>query len=73
MSRKEYKVEVISEGALGTILAGASMLPVAKMEETLNEFGREGWDLEFMVIENRRMAFFWNRESAVITFSRSLS
>jgi len=29
---KEYRVVAVSEGALGTILAGASKLPLKKME-----------------------------------------
>ncbi|MFQ5673943.1 MAG: DUF4177 domain-containing protein [Nitrospinales bacterium] len=72
MSRKEFKVEVIKEGALGTLLLGASKLPVDKMEEILNQYGAEGWDLAFMVIESHRFLLFWTREAAVVTFSRSL-
>ena len=70
--RKEYKVVSVSEGALGTIIAGASKLPLAKMESVMNQYGREGWNMDFMVIEHKRFVLFWERESAVLTFSRQL-
>ena len=73
MTRKEYKVEVVREGAVGTMLLGASKLPVSKMEEVMNRYGTEGWEMEFMVVEQRRLLLFWSRESAVITFSRPLA
>lgn len=70
--RKEYRVESVSEGALGTILAGSSKLPVKRMENVMNEYGAEGWNMEFMVIESKRYLLFWQRESAVLTFSRPI-
>ncbi len=70
--RKEYKVEVVKEGALGTLFLGASKLPLQKMEEVLNRYGREGWSLEFMVIEQHRFLLFWTREAAILTLSRPL-
>lgn len=70
--KKEYKVVAVSEGALGTILAGASKLPLQKMESVMNNYGREGWNMDFMVIEHKRYLLFWERESAVLTFSRQL-
>ena len=68
--KKEYKVEVIKEAALGTIFLGSSKLPVEKMEEVMNKYGNDGWDVTFQVIEKRRLLLFWTREAAVITFSR---
>lgn len=73
MSKKQFKVEVIKEGALGTLFLGASKLPIEKLEETLNDYGREGWDLEFMVIESHRFLLFWTREAAIITLSRAIA
>ncbi len=70
--RKQYKVVTVTEGALGTILLGASVIPEKKVEETLNAHGAEGWDLEFMVVERRRMALFWQRETVIITLSKPL-
>jgi len=70
--RKEYKIITVEEGALGTILFGASKIPIEKMEATLNQHGQEGWGVEFQLIEQKRMALFWKRESVVITLSRDL-
>ncbi len=67
---KEFKVEVITEGALGTLFLGASKLPVKRMEEVMNAYGSQGWDVAFMLVERKRMLLFWEREAAIITFSR---
>jgi hypothetical protein len=72
MARKEYKVITIEEGVLGSIFLGASKLPVRRMEETLNEHGRQGWDVSFMLIEQKRLFLFWTREAAIVTLSRNL-
>jgi hypothetical protein len=72
MGQKQYKVELITEGALGTLFFGASKLPVGRIEEVLNRYGREGWSMDFMVIEQHRFLLFWQREAAIITLSRPL-
>jgi hypothetical protein len=63
---------VVAEGALGTLFLGASKLPIKKIEEVLNRYGADGWDMKFMVIEQHRYLLFWTREAAVITLSRSV-
>ena len=68
--KKEFKVEIIKEGALGTILLGSSKLPLKKMESVMNQYGEQGWDVSFQLIERHRMLFFWSREAVIITFSR---
>ena len=70
--QKEFKIEVVTEGAIGTLLLGASKLPVQRMEEVMNRHGAEGWDIAFMLIESKRFLLFWQREAAIITFSRAL-
>lgn len=70
MIRKEYKVEIVQEGTVGTLLFGASKVPVAKMEKILNHYGKEGWDVSFMILERRRTLLFWVKEVVVITFTR---
>ena len=69
--KKEYKVEIIKEGALGTILLGSSKLPLNKMEDVMNKYGENGWDVTFQLIEKHRMLFLWSREAIIITFSRN--
>lgn len=70
MSYKEYKVVHIVEGGCGTILLGASGLPVKKMEVTFNELASQGWQVVFQVIEKKRFLLFWSREAVIITFGR---
>jgi hypothetical protein len=45
-------------------------MPLTKMEEVMNRFGEDGWDVEFQLVEKRRLLFLWSREAAIITFSR---
>ncbi len=67
---KEYKVEVVEEGIIGSILLGASGLPTERMEELMNHNAHNGWEMHFMVVEKRRLFLFWTRESVIITFVR---
>ena len=69
---KQYKVEVIKEGVLGTLFLGSSKLPVKKIEEVMNEYGKDGWDVSFQVIEKSRMWLFWEREALIITFVKDI-
>ena len=46
---KQYKVEVVKEGVLGTLFLGSSKLPIKKMEEVMNKYGKDGWDVSFQV------------------------
>jgi hypothetical protein len=39
----------------------------------MNRYGAEGWEMNFMVLEQHRMLLFWAREAAVITFSREIT
>ena len=66
---KKFKVEIIKENALSTLLFGSSKLPINKMEACLNDYGRRGWDVAFQIIEHHRLFFFWSREAVIITFS----
>ena len=69
---KQYKVEIVVEGALGTLFLGASSLPIEKMEAVMNEYGAKGWNMDFMLVEHKRFMLFWDREAAILTFSREM-
>lgn len=51
----EYKVVHIVEGGCGTILLGASGLPVQKMEAELNKYAQDGWQVVFQVVEQKAL------------------
>ena len=70
--KKQYKVEVVKEGVLGTLFLGSSKLPIKKIEEVMNEYGKDGWDVSFQVIEKSRMWLFWEREALIITFVKDM-
>lgn len=70
MNYKEYKVVYIVEGGCGTIIFGSSGLPIKKMETSLNDFAKEGWQVVFQIIERKRFLLFWSREAIIITFGR---
>lgn len=69
-SYSQYKVIHIAEGGCGTILLGASGIPVKKMEIELNRHGAEGWQVVFMVIEKKRFMLFWTREAIIVTLGK---
>ncbi len=66
----QYKVIHVMEGGCGTVLLGASGLPIAKLEDTLNKEAADGWQVVFMVIEQKRFLLFWTREAVLITLGR---
>ena len=70
--KKQYKVEVVKEGVLGTLFLGSSKLPIKKIEEVMNEYGNDGWDVSFQVIEKSRMWLFWEREALIVTFVKDI-
>lgn len=67
---KEYKVVTIVEGGCGTILLGASGLPVQRLEADLNRYAQDGWEVVFQVIEKKRFMLFWQREAIILTLGR---
>ncbi len=70
MAYKEYKVLHVTEGGLGTIIFGASGIPIKQMEVTLNKEAAEGWTLIFQFVEQKRFLLFWKRETVIITLAR---
>jgi len=70
MAYKEYKILHIAEGGLGTIILGASGLPLKKLETILNREAADGWQLVFQLVEQKRFLLFWKREAVIITLAR---
>jgi hypothetical protein len=67
---REYKVVHIAEGGCGTILLGASGLPLRKVEAELNALAADGWQVVFQVLELKRFWLFWQREAMIVTLGR---
>jgi len=67
---KEYKVMHVVEGGCGTILLGASGIPLKKLESQLNQEAADGWQVVFQVIESKRFWLFWTREAVIVTLGR---
>ncbi len=53
------------------MLLGAAGIPVNKMEDELNRHAADGWQVVFMVIEQKRFMLFWTRETIIVTLGRS--
>ena len=67
----QYKVEVIEESGLSTLLVGSAKLPISKIQKVLNENARAGWQVVFQLVERRRFLLFWSREAMVVTFGKA--
>ncbi len=70
MAYTKYKVVHVVEGGCGTILFGASGVPMKKLEAELNTAAADGWQLVFQVLENKRYFLFWTREAVIITLAK---
>ena len=66
----EFKVIRISESGCSAIIFGSATLPLKKIENTLNKAAEEGWQVVFQIVETKRTAFLWTRESLVVTLGR---
>ncbi len=67
---QEYKVVEVAENGLGNLLLAGAHFPLKKMENTLNQYAAEGWQVIMQVVEKKRFLLFWTRESVVITLGR---
>ena len=70
MVYKEYKVVYVAEGGFGTIVLGASGIPIKKLESVLNREAADGWTLVFQFVEQKRFMLFWKREAVILTLGR---
>lgn len=67
---QEYKVIEVKEGGCGTLILGSSAIPQEKLQKRLNEEAKEGWQVVFQVIEQKRFLLFWTREVVIVTLGR---
>lgn len=66
----EYKVVVYQEGMLGSLLLGGSKVNPVKFSGFLNLNAEEGWRVQTMEKDIRRMLLFWKREAYVVVLGR---
>jgi hypothetical protein len=69
-NKMEYKVVIYQEGMLGSLLLGGSKVNPLKFTEFLNQNAREGWRVQTMEKDNRRMLLFFSREAYVVILGR---
>ncbi|MDY0361049.1 MAG: DUF4177 domain-containing protein [Desulforegulaceae bacterium] len=66
----EYKVVIYQEGMLGSLVLGSSKVNPVRFSEFLNKNAQEGWRVQTMEKDIRRMLLFWKREAYVVILGR---
>lgn len=66
----EYKVVIYQEGMLGSLLLGGSKVDPIRFSEFLNIQAQEGWRVQTMEKDIRRMLLFFKREAYVVVMGR---
>jgi len=67
----EYKVVIYQEGMLGSLLLGNSKVDPVKFSDFLNENASQGWRVQTMEKDIRRMLLLWKREAYVVVLGRA--
>jgi len=66
----EYKVIIYQEGMLGSLLLGGSKVDPVRFTDFLNQNAAQGWRVQTMEKDIRRMLLFWKREAYVVILGR---
>ena len=66
----EYKVVIYQEGMLGSLLLGGSKVDPIRFSEFLNVQAQQGWWVQTMEKDIRRMLLFFKREAYVVVMGR---
>ncbi|RAP29511.1 DUF4177 domain-containing protein [Candidatus Marinamargulisbacteria bacterium SCGC AG-343-D04] len=66
----QYKVVIYKEGIWDSLLLGSSKVNPQRFTDFLNEYGRQGWKVQTMEKELRRLFLFWKRESYILVLSK---
>ena len=66
----EYKVVIYQEGILGSLLLGGSKVDPIRFSEFLNVQAQQGWRVQTMEKDIRRMLLFFKREAYVVVMGR---
>lgn len=66
----EYKVVIYQEGMLGSLILGGSKVNPVRFSEFLNNNSEQGWRVQTMEKDIRRMLLFWKREAYVVIMGK---
>tara|TARA_B100000767_G_scaffold225960_1_gene215458 strand:- start:800 stop:1009 length:210 start_codon:yes stop_codon:yes gene_type:complete len=66
----EYKVVIYQEGMLGSLLLGGSKVDPVRFGDFLNVQAEQGWRVQTMEKDIRRMLLFFKREAYVVVMGR---
>ena len=66
----EYKVVIYQEGMLGSLVLGGSKVDPIRFSEFLNVQAQQGWRVQTMEKDIRRMLLFFKREAYVVVMGR---
>ncbi len=66
----EYKVVIYQEGMLGSLFLGSAKVHPVRFTEFLNKNAAEGWRVQTMEKDIRRMLLFWKREAYIVILGR---
>ena len=66
----EYKVVIYQEGMVGSLLLGGSKVDPIRFSEFLNAQAQQGWRVQTMEKDIRRMLLFFKREAYVVVMGR---
>ena len=66
----EYKVFIYQEGMLGSLVLGGSKVDPIRFSEFLNVQAQQGWRVQTMEKDIRRMLLFFKREAYVVVMGR---
>jgi len=61
----EYKVYVYKEPIISSIIFHNSTIDTVELENTLNNFAKQGWRVKTMEREIHRTLLFWAREAFI--------
>ena len=66
----EYKVIIYQEGLLGSLFLGESKVNPIRFTDFLNLHAAEGWRVQTMEKDIRRLLLFWKREAYIVILAR---
>lgn len=67
---EQYKVVIYQEPILSSLFFWSAKIDPIKFGDLLNENAKDGWIVQTMSKENRRIMLFWKREAQVVIMKK---